>query len=80
MAVDLTGPITLEVDVPITRRLKLHAVVNGAGEQVFHSRRISEVFGFLAEHGLNEFTMLDEDAEFRVHIKPALSSNPNLKG
>lgn len=78
--IDLRGPVTLEVDVPITRRLKLHAVVNGTGVQVFHSRRISEAFAFLLEHEVGEFTMVDEDAAFRVLLKAPLSPDPSPKG
>lgn len=79
-AIDLLAPVTVEIDIPVTRRLKIHAVVDGAGEQVFHSRRISEVFTYLVDNGISEFTMLDEDAEFRVTLRAPLAADPNPKG
>lgn len=78
--INLKKPITLEIDVPITRRLKLHAVVNGHGVQIFHSRRISDAFAFLLEHDVGEFKMVDDDAEFRVSLKPPLSPLTSSKG
>lgn len=77
---DLVGPLTVEIDIPITRRLKLHAVVDGNGQQIFHSRRITQVFTWLLENGIPEFTMLDEDTEFQVHLKPPLPPGNSKKG
>jgi len=78
--IDLHPPVHLEIDVPITRRLKLHAVVNGLGVQVFHSKRISEVFAFMLDHEVGEFRMVDEDHEFRVSLKRPLAADPETKG
>ena len=78
--IDLRPPVHLEIDVPITRRLKLHAVVNGHGAQVFHSKRISEVFAFLLEHEIGEFKMVDEDHQFTVSLKRPLAAETAMKG
>lgn len=78
--INLVPPVVLEIDIPITRRLKLHAVVIGDGEQVFHSRRLSEVFQFLLEHEVVEFLMMDGHAEFRIRILPPLSPPSQTKG
>ncbi len=80
MPTSLRPPITVEVDIPITRRLKLHAVVDGGDTQVFHSRRLSEVFSFLLEHEVGEFRLVDRDASFRVTLRPPLLQNPRSKG
>ncbi len=80
MLTSLQPPITVEVDIPITRRLKLHAVVDGDDTQVFHSRRLSEVFAWLLEHEVGEFRLVDRDADFRVTLRPPLSQNPRSKG
>ncbi len=69
-------PIIVEIDIPITRRLKLHAVVDRDETQVFHTRRLSEVFAFLLEHEVGEFLLVDHDASFRVTLRPPLSQNP----
>ncbi len=76
----LRPPITVEIDIPITRRMKLHAVVDGDDTQIFHSRRVSEVFTFLLEHEVGEFRLVDRDASFRVTLRPPLSQNPRSKG
>ncbi len=67
-------PLTVEIDIPVTRRLKLHAVTDVTGTQIFHSRRLSELFSFLADHEVGEFTLVDGDAEFRVSLtRPPLA-------
>lgn len=73
-------PITVEIDIPITRRLKMHAVVDGNGVQIFHSKRISEVFTWILDNEITDFTMLDGHAEFRVYLRAPLSPNPQVKG
>ncbi len=80
MPSSLRPPVTVEIDIPITRRMKLHAVVDGDDTQVFHSRRLSEVFAFLLEHEIGEFRLVDRDADFRVTLRPPLSPKSKSKG
>ncbi len=77
---DIPPPVTVEIDIPITRRQKLHAVVNGRGVQVFHSRRFSEVLTYLLNHHVRTFKLIDFDAEFRLNLRPPLSHNLKPKG
>ncbi len=72
MPSNLRPPVTVEIDIPITRRMKLHAVVDGEDTQVFHSKRLSEVFAWLLEHEVGEFRLADRDASFRVTLRPPL--------
>ncbi len=74
------GPYTVQFDIAITRRLKMHAVCDRTGRQVYHSRRIADVFAWLLEIDAGEFTMLDEDIEFRVSLKPPLPPTSPTKG
>lgn len=70
----------VELDIPITRRMTLHSVSLPNGDQVFHSKRIAEVFTWLLENEIIRFTMLDSDVEFRVSIQGPLPPNPQSKG
>lgn len=69
-------PLTVEIDIPITRRLKMHAVIDRDGEQIFHSRRLSEVFVWLLINEVGEFTMLDGDVEIAVSLRNPLLKTP----
>ncbi len=80
MPSNLRTPITVEIDIPITRRMKLHAVVDGDDTQIFHSRRLSEVFAFLLEHEIGQFRLVDRDADFRIYLRPPLSPKSKSKG
>lgn len=78
--VEPVGPFTVEIDIAITRRLKLHAVVDGNGEQIYHSRKICEIFAWLLEHAPGEITLVDDDHEFQIMLRPPLSPSPTPKG
>ncbi len=65
-------PLTVEIDIPITRRLKLHAVLDRDGEQIFHSRRLSDVFTWLLDNDIGEFTMLDGNLKYAVSLRSSL--------
>ncbi len=65
-------PLTVEIDIPITRRLKLHAVADRDGEQIFHSRRLSDVFSWLLDNDIGEFTMLDGTLKYAVSLRSSL--------
>ncbi len=80
MSSDLLLPIRLELDIPITRRQKLHAVVDRRGDQIFHSRRLSEVLTFLQEHEVGQFLLVDDDVAFRVRLLRPLPPKPQSKG
>lgn len=75
-----SGPYTVQFDIAITRRLKLHAVCDVTGRQVYHSRRIADVFAWLLEIDAGQFTMLDEDNEFLVTLEPPLPPRQPEKG
>lgn len=70
----------VELDIPITRRMTLHAVSLANGDRVFHSKRIAQVFTWLLENEIAKFTMLDADVEFRVSITGPLTPEPKSKG
>jgi len=74
------GPLIVEVDIPITRRMKLHAVVKADGEQIYHSKRLSQVFQWMLDNEHTDFTMIDEDSEFRVSLQPPLPPLTKEKG
>lgn len=76
----ITPPIVVEIDVPVTRRIKIHAVVDGDGDQVFHSKRISQVFAYLLDNDVHAFTILDEDDEFSVILARPLPRPQTSKG
>ncbi len=65
-------PLTVDIDIPITRRLKLHAVTDRDGDQIFHSRRLSDVFSWLLDHDIGEFTMLDGNLKYAVSLRSCL--------
>ena len=77
---ELVPPIAVELDLPVTRRIKVHAVVDGNGDQVFHAKRISEVFAYLLEHQICDLVLLDDDAEFRITLHPPASPPSKKKG
>ncbi len=76
----LSSPVTVEIDIPVTRRTKIHAVVDGDGVERFHARRISDVLEFLLEHDCKRFVLLDEDVEFQVSLSKPLPPVPSAKG
>ncbi len=74
----IVSPVTVEIDIPVTRRTKIHAVVNGNGEQIYHSRRLSDVFDFLVEHEVVDLVLLDDDVSFLLTLRkqpPALTTS-----
>ncbi len=73
-------PVTVEIDIPVTRRTKIHAVCDGDGEQIFHSRKISQVFNYLVDHGVEVFELLDEDDSFMIKLSRPLPPAPLTKG
>ncbi len=76
----IVPPVSVKIDIPVTRRIKIHAVISGDGDQVFHSRRISEVFTYLLDLEVAEFELLDEDVAFMVKLGKPLSPQPDPKG
>ncbi len=65
-------PLTVEIDIPITRRLKLHAVLDRNGDQIYHSRRLSDLFSWLLDNDIGEFTMLDGTLKYAVSLRSTL--------
>ena len=59
-------PVTVELDMALTRRSRAHAVVDGNGEQVYHAKRFSEVLTWLADQGVNKALLIDETERFNV--------------
>ncbi len=73
-------PVTVEIDIPVTRRTKIHAVYDGNGDQVFHSRRISQVFDYLLEHSVQAFELLDDDVGYLIGLSRPLPPAHKAKG
>ncbi len=73
-------PVSVEIDLPVTRRTKIHEVSDGDGEPIFHSRRISQVFSYLLDNDVQTFELLDEDDVFVVNLSRPLSPKPEKKG
>ncbi len=80
MSDPITPPVTVEIDIPVTRRTKIHAVCDGDGDQIFHSRRITQVFKYLVENGVEDFELLDEDDCFMIKLSRPLPPAPQTKG
>lgn len=73
-------PVTVEIDIPVTRRTKIHAVVNGDGVQVYHSRRLSDVLEYLIDREVVAFEILDEDVAFQLTLRKPPPLSPTPKG
>ncbi len=71
-------PLTVEIDIPITRRLKMHAVLDRDGVQIFHTRRLGDLFIWLLDNDTHEFTMLSAGDEFRITLHAPSPVTPNL--
>jgi len=67
--VDLVLPVAVELDVPVTRRLRVHAVFNGDGVQIHHERDIANVFDWLCEMDVSSATFRDHEYSFHVNFQ-----------
>lgn len=76
----IVSPVTVEIDIPVTRRTKIHSVIDGDGVEVFHARKISDVFDHLIAHEVSNFTILDDDASYCLVLTASPSPNSNPKG
>ncbi len=72
-AAELFTPVTVQIDIPITRRLKLHAVTDARGVQVYHTKKLSDLFVWLLDQELGEFALLTADASFHLALNRAPS-------
>ncbi len=71
---DLTPPVIVQIDIPVTRRTKIHAVTNGKGVQVYHSRSFFDVLDFLIEHDVGTIEILDDARSFVIKLSRPLAS------
>lgn len=76
----ITLPVTVEIDIPVTRRTKVHSIIDGDGVEVFHARKISDVFDHLLEHDVHNFTILDDFSSYRLVLTASASPTSNPKG
>ena len=62
----LKTPVTVELDMALTRRSRAHAVVDAEGKQVHHAKRFSEILVWLADQDVNKALLIDELERFYV--------------
>ena len=62
----LATPVSVELDMALTRRSRTHAVVDANGDQVHHAKRFSEILTWLADQGVNKALLIDESERFYV--------------
>ena len=62
----IVQPVTVELDMALTRRSRVHAVIDGNGEQVYHAKRFSEVLVWLMDHDQSKALLIDERERFYV--------------
>jgi len=76
---EFAEPLTLVLDIPVTRRLKLHAIVDANSEPVFHSKRVSDAFTWFLDNEIGSFGMVDDHVTFHVSLQRNLSPAPQTK-
>ncbi len=61
-------PVVVEFDIPVTRRTRIHAVLDGQGNQLFHSRSLTQVLEFLIENDVGTFELIDDDHAYVLKL------------
>lgn len=64
-------PLTVQIDLYIARRKRVHAVVNSAAETLFHDPYIIRVMDWLADQDINRVRFADEEHAFIVNFQRA---------
>lgn len=57
---------SVHFDVELTRRKVFHAVTNPQGELVYRSRRAADLFDFLDDYEIYEYTLHTASGDFAV--------------
>ncbi len=65
---DQAKRLRVEVDIPITRRRRIHSVFDALGKQLFHCQTVSDLLGWLAENDYQHLLVIDADAEYHVDL------------
>lgn len=75
MTVDL-HPFTVQVDIYVARRKRMHSVMNDIGEQVFADPHLMNILTWLAEQELSQARFTDEEDTFLVTFTRETTSPP----
>jgi len=73
-------PVRVDLDIPVTRRQRVHEVLDGKGVVVFYAREISAVFDWLAENEVAVAHFVDDELAFLIKIEKVRSPPPQTKG
>ena len=66
--IDAPQRVRVEVDLPITRRRRVHEIVNCDGEVLSHHQTVGGLFSWLHEHDHHEIVIVDGDANYLVNF------------
>ncbi len=61
-------PVTVEFDILVNRRTRIHTVIDAAADPIYHSRRLTDIFDFLIESEVQEFELLDDDRHYAIKL------------
>ncbi len=73
-------PVTVEFDIPVNRRTRIHSVLDGNADPIFHSRSLTDVLDYLIENEVHDFELLDEDRHYAIKLSRVLPIQQPLKG
>lgn len=67
---------TVQADIYIARRKRMHQVVSPAGVVVWSDPHLMNVFDWLAEKDINSAVFTDEESTFEVSFKKTGRAHP----
>ena len=67
---------TVQVDIYIARRKRMHQVVDPAGVVVWSDPHLMNVLDWLSEQGLTSAIFTDEESTFEVSFSKVVRDNP----
>lgn len=76
----LSTPLRVDLDLPVTRRNRVHEVRDAQDVPVFYAREISAVFAWLCDNEVNQVTVHDVDLDFIITVHRLTVDDPKPKG
>jgi len=68
---DLDFPLSVELDLSLSRRQRVHAILDSEGRVIHHEVRMSAVFAWLCDEDQHKIVMVDGDDRFNVLVTRA---------
>ena len=60
--------ITVEVDLYVTRRNRVHQVRNDNMEAIFYAKSVGDLLRWLYENGHHTFMVIDDESRFQIAL------------